>query len=361
MLKNRTNPEPSPALGSYRERAREELGAVTFDPLFGRRGDGNWEGSFANEDAFAARPLKPRIMRDVSAPDTRVELLGATLELPLAIAPMGYGRRFHPDGEAGLVGAAEDAGSIFCTSAAASEPVERLTALTARPLWLQVWMLKDREATARLLDRAATAGAAAIVLATIHHALHRPRPAFEPPAAPPPRRGTEIPNLVGIGLDPAPTPAELHDCLDTSLAWDDLAWLLERTPLPVLLKGVQSGADATTAVAAGVAGIIVSNHGGPGLPTPRPTLDCLLEVSTALTDSKVELLLDGGIRSGADILKALAAGANAVLAGRAPAWGLAAGGRNGATDVLSILRRELQTAMAYAGVPRAADVPASVI
>jgi 4-hydroxymandelate oxidase len=336
------------------------LGA-DFDKLFGCRGDGSWEGNFANEDAFAARPLKPLIMREVSAPATSVTVLGAPLELPVAIGPMGYGRRFHADGEAGLIGAAEDAGSLFCASMVASEPIERLTRLTRRPVWVQFWMLKDREAMARLIARAEEAGVAAIVLAAIHHALYRPTPAFEPPATAPPGRGIEIPNLAGIGLDPIPTPAELHGALDMNLTWPDLEWLRSRTSLPLLLKGVQAGTDARRAVDLGVAGVIVSNHGGPGLPVPRPTLDCLLEVSAAIDGAGVEILLDGGVRGGADVLKALAAGAGAVFSARATSWGLVAGGREGAADVLSILARELQTAMAYSGVERADAIPANLI
>jgi len=350
-----------PALRGYRERAREALGAGTFDALFGLRGDGNWDGNFANVDGFAARPLKPSIMRDVSDPQTEVAVLGGSCALPLVVAPMGYGNRFHADGEAGMIAAAGEAGIPYCASMAASETIESLVSSSEGPIWFQVWMLRDRDAMARLLERAAEAGAQAIILASIHHALYRPRPAFEAAAAPPPGRGTGIPNLGGLGFDPVPTPAEFHGCLDMSLNWRDLEWLRSSTSLPLVLKGVQVAADARRAIDLGVGGIIVSNHGGPGLPTPRATLDCLLEVSAAVDGSSTELLLDGGVRSGADVLKALAAGARSVLIGRAPFWGLAADGRAGAADVLSILDRELRTAMAYAGVTSVSEVPAALI
>jgi 4-hydroxymandelate oxidase len=229
--------------------------------------------------------------------------------------------------------------------------------------WFQLYVMRDRELTARLVDRAHAAGYGAVVLTVdtplLGRRLRDERNRF---ALPP---GIDMANLVGAALpqEEAQGSALFSFFLsehDAGLTWDDVSWLRSLSPLPVILKGVVTAEDAKIAVEAGVDAIVVSNHGGRQLDGAPATLDALPEVVEA-TEDRVEVLLDGGVRRGTDVVKALALGARAVLVGRPYLWGLAVSGESGVRRVLELLRDELSLAMALAGRPRIADIDRSAV
>jgi 4-hydroxymandelate oxidase len=295
-------------------------------------------------------------MVDVSHVDTATRVLGAALGTPVGIAPTAYHRLAHPDGEVATAAGAGRAGALFIVAMFASRTLEDIAAAATGPLWLQLYWLRRRDALAALAERAYAAGYAALVLTVdaprIGRRLRDVRNGFAVDA-----------DVRAVNLDPAlmATTHERHggasaiaahaaQTFDPSLTWADLAWLRERTPLPIVVKGVLTGEDARTAVAHGVAGIIVSNHGGRQLDGALATLDALPEVVDAV-DGACPVLVDGGVRSGRDVLVALALGADAVLVGRPALWALAAGGADGVADLLGLLTDQLAHDMALAGRP----------
>jgi len=250
-------------------------------------------------------------------------------------------------------------------STASSSTIEEIAAAAAGPLWFQLYVYKDREVTRDLVRRAETSGCRAIVLTVDMPRLGvRERDArnrFSLPA------GVTLRNLEVSGRPDAGRWGAgssffeyVHDLLDASLTWDVIAWLRSLTPLPLLIKGVLTAEDAARAVAEGASGIIVSNHGGRQLDGAIATIDALPEIADRI-DGRVPLLLDGGIRRGTDVLKALALGARAVLIGRPYLWGLAADGEAGVARVLEMFRAELELAMALAGCPTVENIDRSLV
>jgi 4-hydroxymandelate oxidase len=274
-----------------------------------------------NLAAWSRLRLRPRVLRDVGEVSTATTLLGSEVPTPLMVAPMAYHRMVHPDGEAA----------------------------SAAVRWFQVYVVRDRGWTAELVARAAAAGYRALVLTVDVPLLGRRlrdlrndfrlptglKPANAPPVAEPDRRrAADVLAQVGQ-FDPGLTP-------------DNVGWLAERSGLPVVVKGVLRGDDAVACLDAGAAGVVVSNHGGRQLDTAVATADALPEVVAAVGD-RVEVYVDGGVRRGTDVVKALALGARAVLVGRPVLWGLAAGGAAGAERLLSGLAADLRLAMVLCG------------
>ena len=310
----------------------------------------------ANRSAWDGLLLHPRVLRPLAGGHTRIELLGRTLAHPILLAPVAYQRLAHPLGEVGsaLAAAAQGAGMVL--SAQSSMPMEDLThavrddALRG-PLWFQLYLQADRGFTQSLVQRAEGAGFEALVLtvdAPVHGARDRERRAgFRLPA------GVSAVNLHGTPVAPARTLAAgqsalFDDLLTSAPTWADVEWLRSITRLPLLIKGVLHEADARQAAALGVAGLVVSNHGGRTLDTALPTAFALPRIAEALQGA-MPLLVDGGIRRGTDVLKALALGANAVLVGRPFVHALAVAGPQGVAHVLRLLRDELEIAMALSG------------
>jgi len=310
----------------------------------------------ANREAWDALRLCPRVLRDLAGGHTRVELLGRTLTHPLLLAPVAHQGLAHPDGElaSALAAAAQGAGLVLSTQASARlEDVASAVQADAHrgPLWLQLYLQHDRGFTRELLRRAEDAGFEAIVLtvdAPVSGARDRER-----------RAGFRLPawvsaiNLQGLPPVPEHTLADGQSALFDGLLqhaarWSDVEWLLAQTRLPVLLKGVLHEDDAAQAVALGVAGLIVSNHGGRTLDTALPTAWALPRIAQK-TGGAVPLLVDGGIRRGTDVLKAVALGARAVLVGRPQVHALAVAGALGVAHMLRLLRDELEIAMALCG------------
>jgi 4-hydroxymandelate oxidase len=317
-----------------------------------------------NRRAFRRLEIWYRVLVDVAERDTRVTLLGEPIASPIIIAPTAYHRMAHPEGELATARAAAAAETIYVVSTLATTTLEDVAAASTGPRWFQLYVHKDREFTRDLVARAEAAGYRAIVLTVDAPLLGRrladERNAFALP------EGLTMANLMsarGLGstLEErsmlAKYVASRHD---PSLTWRDVDWLRGITRLPVLVKGLVRSDDAARAIEHGVAGVVVSNHGARQLDGSPASIDALPGVVAAVA-GRCPVLMDGGVRSGTDVLKALALGASAVLVGRPVLWGLAVGGEQGVRRVLEILHHELSTAMALAGCARVADIDGDLV
>lgn len=316
----------------------------------------------ANRSAWDALPLWPRVLRPLAGGHTRVELLGRTLAHPVLLAPVAFQRMAHGDGELATAYAAAALGAGLVLSTQSTLPLEAVAqaALSEEgrgPLWFQLYLQHDQGFNRALVQRAEAAGYEALVLtvdAPSSGARDRER-----------RAGFRLPPGMGAvnlaQLPPAPRPAlqpgqsAMFDALlHQAPTWDDVAWLQSITRLPVLLKGVLHPADARQAASLQVAGLVVSNHGGRTLDTAPATAVALPRIVQAV-QGRMPVLVDGGIRRGTDVLKAMALGASAVLVGRPAVWGLANAGAAGVAQVIRLLRDELEIAMALTGCKTLAD------
>jgi len=347
-------------LDDFELRARERLDANAWAYLAGGAGD---ERTLrANREAWAAPWLQPRVLRRLAQAHTHVELLGRTLAHPLLIAPVAYQRLAHDSGElaTALAAAAQGAGMVLSAQASvAMEDVARIVLPEAQrgPLWFQLYLQGDRGFDLELVRRAEAAGFEALVLtvdAPVHGARDRER-----------RAGFRLPaGIAAVNLAGAPRASLGGELCGGLLAaapgWDDVAWLRANTQLPLLLKGVLHPDDARLALQHGADALIVSNHGGRTLDGALPTAWALPRIAEAI-DGALPLLVDGGIRRGTDVLKALALGASAVLVGRPIVHALAVAGAHGVALALRLLRDELEIAMALCGVDTLAKVPRSLL
>jgi isopentenyl diphosphate isomerase/L-lactate dehydrogenase-like FMN-dependent dehydrogenase len=299
----------------------------------------------ANREAFARIQLRPRVLVDVSHCDTRTTVLGIPVSMPILVAPTAMHRYAHADGECATARGVGAAGTLMTVSTESACSLEEIAAAATGPLWFQLYVF-DRANAESLVRRAQDAGYRALVL-TVDSARwgSKQRAARSEAEAPQFRSGNF---------------AEGADFPAVSLTWDALAWLKSITQLPVLLKGILTAEDAALAVQHGVDGLIVSNHGGRQLDAVPASIEALPAVAAAVA-GRVEVYVDGGIRRGTDVLKALALGARAVLVGRPVLWGLAVAGEAGARDVLELLRAELELALALAGRPTLASIDRSVV
>lgn len=307
-----------------------------------------------NAEAWGRRKLRPRVLVDVDRIDTSTTILGAPVSMPILVAPVALQKMAHPDGEAGMARAAAAVGTAMCLSTiATSTPAEVRAGAPDAALLFQVYVLKDRGITRRLVDEAVANGYEALVLTVdAPRAGRRERDLSTGFAVP---DGVEMPAVCAAVGRSDLTPAEFFSLVDASLTWKDLEALVADSPIPVVVKGIQTAEDARLAVAHGAAAVIVSNHGGRQLDGVAATADLLPEVVDAV-GAHTEVLVDGGIRRGTDVLTALALGARGVLVGRPPLWGLTAGGEAGATAVLEMLREELHLGMRLLGTPTVAEV-----
>lgn len=311
-----------------------------------------------NVAAFARRRLRPRVLVDVGGVTTETTVLGRSVSMPLLVAPTAFQRLAHPDGELATARAAAQAGTIMCQSTLSSiRPAEVAAAVPGARLWFQLYWSTDRGFTGDLVGEVVESGFEAIVLTVDFPRAGRRerdlRAAFAPPDDLPAPNVPRPPEREAFHVD-------LGAIVDATLTWRDLEWLRGRSPLPLVVKGILTAEDALLAVEHGADAIVVSNHGGRQLDGVSATLDALPEVVGAAGD-RAEVLLDGGIRRGGDVLKALGLGARATLAGRAVVWGLAVGGQEGVERVLGLLREEIALALTLLGCPTPADVtPAHV-
>jgi len=298
----------------------------------------------ANRTAFERIRLRPRMLVDVSTCDMRTTVLGTPLSMPILLAPTAFHGLAHPEGECATARAAGKANTLMVASTSSTRSLEDIAREASGPLWFQLYF-SDRKSSEELVHRAEAAGYRAIVIT-----VDAPRWGHKERAI---RSGFSIPAKANFTDQDAAKE-------NISLTWASLVWLRSLTSLPLVLKGIFTSEDAMLAVKHGMDGIIVSNHGGRQLDGVSASIEVLPEVVKAV-DGRCEVYLDGGIRRGTDILKALALGARAVLVGRPILWGLAVSGAEGVSHVLEILRSELALAMVLAGRPTLDDVDRSLV
>jgi L-lactate dehydrogenase (cytochrome) len=362
-------------IGELRAAAKRRVPGVVFDYVDGGAGD---EVTLRrNVAALRAIELRSRVLVDVSNVETATTVLGEPVALPLLGAPMGLAGLLHQDGEVALARALHEAGTVSVLAAMASCPVEEVTAASAGPVWFQMYLWRDRGLLEDLLDRVKAAGVRVLVVTVdVPCSGNRDRDRRNGFTVPPrvtaralaegithPRwsyafvRRPRISwgNLPESGGKGASLAARTNQQFDPAATWADLAWFRENWDGPLVVKGIMDPADARRAVQAGAAAVVVSNHGGRQLDGAPATIRALPAVVSAV-GGDAEVYLDGGIRRGADIVKAVALGARACLAGRALAYGLGAGGQVGARRAIDILEGELRTVLALAGCPSVRDL-----
>jgi L-lactate dehydrogenase (cytochrome) len=349
------------AVGRLEDRARELLSPQAFGYVAG--GAGAERTVQANLRAFERWQIVPRMLRDVSERDLSTTVLGTSMPAPVMLAPVGVQTIIHPEAELGAARAAAAHGVPFILSTAASHSIEQVAeAIGEGSRWYQLYWPRDRELASSFVNRAEEAGYGAIAVTLDTWLLGwRPRdlehaylpflkgegvanyfsdPVFRAALKRPPEE--DLGAAVGLWAEQFANP---------SVTWAELAWLREQTGLPILLKGILHPEDARRALAAGMDGLIVSNHGGRQVDGSTGALDALPEVC-AVAGGEVPVLFDGGIRTGADVFKALALGAQAVCVGRPYVWGLAVDGRQGVEHVLRCLLAELDLTLALSGYTR---------
>lgn len=360
-------PEGTVNLTDYAAHARERLSDQAWAYFSGAAGD---EITLqANRNAWDQLTLHPRVLRSLVGGHTRQTLLGRVLEHPILLAPVAFQRMAHPDGEIGTAYAAAAQGAGLVLSTQSSTPLEAIAQAILSdagrgPLWFQLYVQPDRAFTRELVQRAEQAGYEALVVtvdAPASGARDRER-----------RAGFKLPEgIQAINLAGMPKPANtstlqagqsamFDGLLNAAPTWDDIAWLQGITRLPILLKGILHEDDARQAAQLGVQGLIVSNHGGRTLDTAVPTAWALPRIAQAV-GKDLPVLVDGGIRRGTDVLKAIALGADAVLIGRPYVHALATAGALGVAHVIRLLRDEFEIAMALTGCATMADITPGVL
>ncbi len=346
---------------AYEVLARAALSPAVRDYLAG--GSDDERTLRGNREAFARLRFRPRVLVDVSTCDTTTSVLGTRVRSPVLIAPIAHQGLLHPEGECATARGAETAGTVFVASTMATRALEDIAA-AAGPWWLQLYVFRDRAVTEALIQRAERSGCRAIVVTADAPRLgRRERDLRNGFAVPPPRDGAGASVHALLGQRVCGTSAiEVHAraTFDPALTWDALAWIRARTSLPLVIKGIVTADDARLAVEHGAAAIVVSNHGGRQLDGTIATIDAL-PACVAAVDHRCEVYLDGGVRRGTDVLKALALGARAVLVGRPIGWALAVGGEHGVAHIVDLLRNELETAMCLAGCPDTRAIPRSLV
>lgn len=342
---------------SLRERARDLIDPIAFDYFVAGADD---EATLAdNRAAWGRIRFLPRVLRDVTAVSTATEVLGARLSAPILVAPMAAQRMAHHEGERAMARAAADVGTVMVVSTMATVTMEDVAvAAPGAPRWFQLYVHRDREMSADLVRRAAAAGYEAVVLTVDLPVIGRRRlDEINRFALPEGMRmenlAVSIDSMEGSGL------GEYSDAaFETALTFDDIGWVRSIADLPVVVKGVLHPDDASDCVAAGADAVVVSNHGGRQLDGAIAAADALEAVAAAV-GGRVPVLVDGGIRGGYDVARALCLGADAVMVGRPFLWGLAVGGAGGAAAVFTELAAELGRTMALLGVTAVDDlVPA---
>jgi 4-hydroxymandelate oxidase len=331
---------PIVTVDDYEPIAASKLPREVYDYYAGGAG-GEWTLR-ENRAAFDRWVLRPRVLVGVAERDTSTEVLGTRISLPIVAGPWAFQGLAHPDGEVATARAVGQARTITVLSSTSSHRIEAVAEATDAPKWFQLYVHLDRGFTRDSLRRAHRAGFGAVVFtADAPYLGKRERDLRNQMALPIEARGQE--------LD-----------LDPSISWDDLQWIREDAPVPLLIKGILTAEDARLAMEHGVDGIVVSNHGGRQLDGSPSSLDALVEVVEAV-EGRCEVLMDGGVRRGTHVLKALALGARAVMVARPIAWGLAAAGEEGVGNVLAILREEFDLAMALTGCRSVDDIGSDLV
>ena len=347
-------------LHEFEALARKRITRMAYDYIAG--GSADEVTLRRNRESFEEIRLKPRVLVDVSKLDTRLTLLGQEFDFPILLAPAAYHKLVHPEGELATARGAAAAGATLVVSSFATAAIERVAKSTSGRLWFQLYCQPDRGFTRDLIARAEAAGCRALVI-TVDTPVgpirdREARVKFELPA------GMEMENLRPLtsktGADDRRHARMYSTVLDPTLTWETVAWIRSLTRVPVILKGILAPEDARKAADSGADAIIVSNHGARNLDSSPASIEALPRAMEAV-QGKIPMLMDGGVRRGTDVLKALALGANAVLIGRPYLWGLASYGADGVQQVTEMLRKEFEVAMALSGATSLAGVNRSVL
>jgi L-lactate dehydrogenase (cytochrome) len=367
------------SIADLRHVARRRLPRGVFDYIDGGAEDERTLA--ANGAAFAARTFVPRVLRDVRRVDTSNTLLGRTLPFPLVLAPTGFTRIADPEGELAVARAAGRAGLPYTLSTMSTRSIEEVAAVSDGPKWFQVYVWRDRGLVKDMIERARSAGYEALMLTVDTAVLGRRDRDVRNGFTLPPKLGLgtildgvlhpawtwafvrsdpiRFANVVGRGVEDGSTAVSLAGHVarqfDASLSWHDVEWMRSLWDGPFVIKGIQSVADARLAADAGVDAVALSNHGGRQLDGAPAPLDLVAPVADAVGGA-VEIICDGGVRRGSDIVKAVALGAAACMAGRAYLYGLAAGGEHGVDKVLGLLADDVRRTMALLGVARIGEL-----
>lgn len=369
-------------IADLRDTARRRLPRGIFDYIDGAADD---EVTMTrNVDAFARWEFVPRVLRDVSSVDTTARLFGRELPAPIVLSPTGFSRIADSQGELAVARSAARHGLPYCLSTLSTRSIEEVSAVSAGDLWFQVYVWRDRTLVADMLSRAAECGYTTIAITVDTPVLGRRERDV--------RRGFTLPPTLGVstlvdgmrhpgwtwdfvrggaitfanvathaGGGTAVTLSEfIAEQFDPSLSWDDIAWFRERWPGTVVVKGIQSVADARLAADHGIDAVMLSNHGGRQLDHSPAPLDLVAPVREAL-GNQMTLICDGGIRRGSDIVKALALGADACTMGRSYLYGLGAAGERGVDAAIDMLISEMRRTMALAGLRSVADISRDTI
>jgi isopentenyl diphosphate isomerase/L-lactate dehydrogenase-like FMN-dependent dehydrogenase len=356
-----------------RNLARSRLPGVVFDYLDG--GAERENTLVANQRAFDAVTFRPKSAVSVLQCELSTSILGVQLSFPALLAPIGYSRLLHPDGEAGAAAAAGAAGTVYILSTISGHRLEDVRAASTGPVWYQLYLLGGREAAEAAIDRAQHAGFTTLVVTVdtavagmrerdfrngmkelMGHSLLAKIP-FLPQLIAHPRwlldffldgGVAKLPNVVVPGGGPMQLLDVAKSLAQAAVTWEDFGWIRQVWKGPIVAKGILTGDDARRAVDQGAAAVVVSNHGGRQLDSVSASLQVLPEIVAAI-DGQAEVLMDGGIRRGSDIVKAICLGAGAVLIGRAYAYGLAGAGTSGATRALEILRADVERTLRLLG------------
>jgi L-lactate dehydrogenase (cytochrome) len=364
--------------------ARRRLPRGVFDYIDG--GAEDERALAANCDAFARRTFRPRVLRDVGKVDPSTTLLGRPLAFPLVLAPTGFTRIADPQGELAVARAAERAGLPYSLSTMATRSIEEVAAVSSGRKWFQVYVWRDRGLVKDMIDRAASAGYEALVLTVDTAVLGRRERDVRRGFTLPPKIGLgtlvdgllhpawtwafvraepiRFANVVGRGVHDGDTAvslaAQVSAQFDRSLSWADVEWMRSVWPGPIVIKGIQTVEDARLAADAGVEAIALSNHGGRQLDSAPAILDLVAPVAAAVGD-RVEIICDGGVRRGSDIVKAVCLGARACMAGRAYLYGLGAAGERGVDHVLDLLDGDVRRVMALLGATQISDLDRELV
>ena len=345
-------------ISDYETRAKETMPNALFARLFGDLGAADWTTNTNNVAAFDRMTLRPRILVDVSDRDLSTEVLGKKIDLPVMLAPAGTHQRAHPLGELASARAACSRGTIMGLSTSSSYSIEEVADVATSPLWFQLYFFPDRELTETLVRRAEDAGYSCLMLTVDNLGANSREREFRYAYTLQSER--ILSNFRTIELPNLPTRENFSESLDHSLNWSDLEWIRSITSMPLMIKGIQTPEDARLCIEYGADALIVSNHGGHALQGSKGTIEMLPEIADAVGD-RLEVYMDGGVRQGTDVLKALALGARAVFIGRPIFWGLSVGGEDGVGRVLDIYRDELSVAMGFCGVPDVKHVDRSLV
>lgn len=345
---------PPVRLEDFEPRARAVLPRTTYDYFAG--GAEDEAALMGNREAYARYRFRFKVLSSIAKPDLGCEMLGERFTMPVQLAPTATQKMAHPEGEVAAARAAAQAGIAFSLSTLSTVSIEDVAKASDGVRWFQLYMYRDRGITTDLIDRAADAGYRAVMLTLDTPRLGRRerdfRNGFDLPA------GLRYENLTGAltvtgGAEVGQSALSQYftDQLDSWLSWSDLEWLVSNSRLPVMAKGIVRGDDARRAVEAGIRAVIVSNHGGRQLDYSVAPLDALPEVVQEVARD-VPVLVDGGVRRGTDVLKAIALGARSVMIGRPYLWALAADGQAGVAKLLDLMRQEITVSMSLLGVTR---------